>query len=267
MLDYYLKSWNLERDGETLITHSSQLLPVIYEQSRAMLKIAISEEERLGAKLMVWWKGMGVAPVLRHDDRALLMERAVDNDSLVQKVQCGLDDESSEIICAVAARLHGKKENPPELLPLKIWFRGLDTAALKRGGIFQKAQAMAHELLSSQQDIAVLHGDLHHGNILNFGEKGWLAIDPKNVYGERGYDFANLFCNPSSEIALTPGRFQKQLQIVADAASLDRARLLKWIFAYCGLSAAWSIEDGESPQLALDIAEIAVRELSTGTGS
>lgn len=264
LFDAYLKRWNLEQNGEPLITHSSQLLPVLYKQTPAMLKIAVSEEERLGAKLMVWWEGRGAASVLMHDDRALLMEMG--NDSLVRMVQSGLDDESSRIICAVAARLHSKRENPPELLPLKTWFRELETVALKEGGIFQKAQAIAWELLSSPQDIVVLHGDLHHGNILNFGDRGWLAIDPKHIYGERGYDFANLFCNPCSAIAVQPERFQKQLHIVADAANLDKIRLLKWIFAYCGLSAAWSIADGEAPQLALDVAGIAEKELAK-TGS
>jgi hypothetical protein len=41
-----------------------------------------------------------------------------------------------------------------------------------------------------------LHGDIHHDNILDFGRRGWLAIDPKRLFGERGFDYANLFCNP-----------------------------------------------------------------------
>jgi aminoglycoside/hydroxyurea antibiotic resistance kinase len=46
----------------------------------------------------------------------------------------------------------------------------------------------------------VLHGDLHHGNVLDFGLRGWLAIDPKGLLGERGFDFANIFTNPISPI-------------------------------------------------------------------
>lgn len=118
------------------------------------------------------------------------------------------------------------------------------------------------ELLDSEQDIVVLHGDLHHGNILNFQDKGWLAIDPKHIKGERTYDFANLFCNPDSHIALQRGRFQKQLHIVSEYAGLNRIRLLKWIVAYAGLSAAWSMEEGDSPELALAVAEMAAVELS-----
>jgi streptomycin 6-kinase len=47
---------------------------------------------------------------------------------------------------------------------------------------------------------------------------------------------------------------------VAEAAGLDRDRLLRWILAYSGLSAAWSLEDGQDPALALAVAGIAAAE-------
>ena len=108
----------------------------------------------------------------------------------------------------------------------------------------------------------MLHGDLHHNNILHFENRGWLAIDPKHVQGERGYDFANLFCNPDKKVALRPGRFQKQLEIVRNGAQLDKKRLLQWILAYSSLSASWHLEDGSSAELALAIAEMALQELA-----
>jgi streptomycin 6-kinase len=258
----FLKRWNLTADGEPIITHSSQLLPVSYQGNKTMLKIALSEEERCGAKLMVWWNGEGAARVFIHDDNALLMERAMEAHSLVEKAHHGYDDEATQIICSVAAKLHSKKDNPPVLLSLKTWFKGLETAAIQNGGIFSQALIVANELLSAPQDIVVLHGDLHHGNILNFGERGWLAIDPKHIRGERGYDFANIFCNPDADIALLPGRLMRQVHVVADNARLEKTRLLQWILAYAGLSAAWSLEDGDSPDLALAIAEIAACELA-----
>lgn len=44
--------------------------------------------------------------------------------------------------------------------------------------------------------VAALHGNLHHDNALNFRARGWLALDPKQLVGERGVDFANIFTNP-----------------------------------------------------------------------
>ncbi len=137
---------------------------------------------------MIWWNGEGAARVWRHEENAILMERADGNDSLSEKSRQGFDDEASQIICSVAAKLHAKKDNPPTLVPLKIWFQSLEIASSKLGGIFNQAFITANELLMSPQDIVVLHGDLHHGNILDFGKRSWLAIDPKHISGERGFD-------------------------------------------------------------------------------
>lgn len=261
MIHDYLNRWHLIPDGEPIMTHSSELLPVRYQGIKAMLKIAVSKEERGGAKLMVWWNGEGAAPILRYDENALLMERAISSNALVVKAKTGFDDEASQILCSVAAKLHSKKDNPPQLLSINSWFKSLEVAALTNGGIYSKALNIAVELLATPQEIVILHGDLHHANVLDFGDRGWLAIDPKHITGERGYDFANIFCNPDKDVALQPGRLLQQVQVVAAHARLDKKRLLKWIVAYAGLSASWSLEDGDSAELALAVAEIALCEL------
>jgi len=91
----------------------------------------------------------------------------------------------------------------------------------------------------------------------------WLAIDPKGLLGERGFDFANIFCNPDGPIATAPGRLKRQIDVVASAAALEHRRLLKWVLAYAGLSAAWSLGEGERPNLALAVAAQAAAALST----
>lgn len=253
----YLISWELAPDGEPFVTLTSQLLPVRYNGTPAMLKIALSDEERNGGGLMVWWHGQGAAKILAHNGDALLMERAMGKESLVTMAK-QQDDEASRILCRVASQLHTPRNKPlpPTLVPLNHWFKGLDKAAIQYGGLFKQAAETAQHLLKSPQDIVVLHGDIHYGNILDFDVQGWLAIDPKGLIGERGFDFANIFCNPDREIATKPGRLEQQVTLVSEIAGLDRSRLMQWIFAYAGLSAAWHLEDGSDPQLAIDIAKI-----------
>lgn len=122
----------------------------------------------------------------------------------------------------------------------------------------------ARELLASERDVVPLHGDIHHGNILDFGRRGWLAIDPKPLIGDRGFDYANLFCNPEAAIAIAPGRLARQVGAVVEAAGLERLRLLKWIMAYAGLSAAWFLGDGEwePAKTPLGVADLAAAELA-----
>ncbi|MGC5204369.1 aminoglycoside phosphotransferase family protein, partial [Klebsiella pneumoniae] len=78
------------------------------------------------------------------------------------------------------------------------------------------------------------------------GERGWLAIDPKGLSGERTFDFVNILRNPDGVVALAPGRLEHQAEVLAAAASVDRRRLLDWTLAFAGLSAAWHIIDGEA---------------------
>lgn len=68
-------------------------------------------------------------------------------------------------------------------------------AAKKYGGILTQCACVATELLASSPSWVVLHG-IHYGNVLDFKERGWLAIDSQRVIGECGFDYANLFCNP-----------------------------------------------------------------------
>ena len=265
MYDDHLERWRLIPDGAPLVTHSSHLLPVMHGGVPAMLKIAREDEERRGPDLMIWWNGDGAARVLARHGDAVLLERATGHRSLARMAREGRDDEASRIICDVAARLHAPRQQAlPELIPLQRWFVELEPAAAKHGGILAQAAAVARELLDQPREICALHGDLHHDNVLDFGARGWLAIDPKRLIGERGFDFANIFRNPDLDIARAAGRLARQATIIAEAAQLERARLLRWIFAYAGLSAAWILGDGDDPILDLTIAEIAAAELAAG---
>lgn len=259
--------WGLLEDGLPFRTHTSVLQRVRTPNGAlAFLKVALCEEERRGVALLRWWSGEGAVRVLAHDHNTVLLECACRGQSLTKMSQTGEDDEASRIICAVAARLHSRKttdlpELMPQLMPLSQCFQSLVVAAALNGGIFQELSAIADSLLATPQQVAVLHGDLHHGNVLDAGERGWLCIDPKGYIGERGFDYANIFCNPDYLTATQPECFERRVTVVAEAARLERQRLLSWIAAWAGLSAAWHLEDGGNADTALAVAALALRTL------
>ncbi|HXV01800.1 MAG TPA: aminoglycoside phosphotransferase family protein, partial [Caulobacteraceae bacterium] len=211
-----MKRWRLKPDGEAFVSlFGSTLAPVRFEGAAAMLKIAHGEEERRGAAIMAWWAGEGAARVLAWADPALLLERAEGTRSLGAMARGGADDESMRILCRAAAALHAPRPGrpPASLVPLDVWFRALPESAAKRGGIFQNAWTMAEGLLASPRDETPLHGDLHHDNVLDFGPRGWLAIDPKGLMGERGFDYANMVCNPDIATAGAKGALTRRARI------------------------------------------------------
>jgi streptomycin 6-kinase len=258
----WLVRWKLVPDGEAIATPSSLLLPVRHRGQPAMLKIVREEEERRGGRLMAWWNGDGAARVLAQDEQALLLERATGPRSLATMVAAGDDDEASRILCATAARLHAPRRGPPpELAPLSGWFEALSPAAGIHGGLLAQADAAARDLLAVPREVVTLHGDIHHGNVLDAGAVGWVAIDPKGLLGERTFDFTNILRNPDAATALAPGRFGRQVDLLADAAALDRQRLLKWTLAFAGLSAAWHLAGHEPADLDFAVAGLAAAAL------
>lgn len=265
VFDDYIQEWELTPDGDPIVTPGSRLLPVRQGAAPAMLKVASDAEEKFGGLLMAYWDGDGAARVLAQKGDALLLERAEGTTSLADLSRNGRDDEATRIICRTVARLHEPRTKPlPDLIPLTHWFRELAPAAAIHGGLLATSAAIAHDLLRSQQDIGVLHGDIHHDNILDFGDRGWLAIDPKRLTGDRCFDYANIFANPDLADPSRPvaaSLFERRLQLVSEIAGLERRRLLQWIMAWCGLSSAWFISEGQSPETDFEIAALAVAEL------
>ena len=266
----WLTRWRLTPDGDAFTTRfGSRLAPVrTADGAAAMLKIAGHPEEARGGLLMAWWAGDGAAKVLAHEGDAILLERLEDGRSLAAMALGGQDDEATKVLCACAAKLHTPRAAPPpaSLVPLDVWFAALFDAAPREGGVFARAEPIARTLLAQPREPVVLHGDLHHdnvleGGVLDGGSRGWLAIDPKGLIGERGFDYANLFRNPTIELALAPGRMQRQIEVVTRAADIEPQRLLQWIVTYAALGAAWSLQSGHDPAPGLAIAEMAERLL------
>ncbi|MEJ3404267.1 aminoglycoside phosphotransferase family protein [Rathayibacter sp. YIM 133350] len=259
----WLQRWRLRVDGDILTTASSTLIPVVTEGgTAAMLKLSHSEEEERGAALLAAWNGAGAVPVLRLHGEALLEQRATGSRSLVRLVESGNDDDATRILCSTVATLHAAsttvtdaarnqglplarstREATLDLVPLRRWFRELFRHADDLGALHREAAGWAAELLAAPQDEVALHGDIHHGNVLDFGEQGWLAIDPKGLLGERAFDYCNLFCNPSHATALP--LVERRFALVTELAGLDARRFARWVVAWCALSSTWFTIDGD----------------------
>lgn len=254
-----MREWHLNPDGDVIRTFASDVYPVRFQGRAAMLKVSRIEEEARGHLLMVWLDGDGAARVYRHEGDALLMERLLGTPNLTEMVQAGDDDAATRILVRAAQGVHRDRPAPwPELPELRTWFRSLEVAAAG-GGDYAAAWDVARALLDDPADVRPLHGDIHHGNVLWSPERGWVVIDPKGLIGDPGYDYANMLCNPSVETALAPGRLERQVDVIVRARGPARPRLLAWLQAYAGLSAAWTLEGGDAAHAArtLEVSRLA----------
>jgi len=112
--------------------------------------------------------------------------------------------------------------------------------------LVEVAEARFAELIGSMAEPVLLHGDLHHENILTAERQPWLALDPKGLVGEPAYEVGALLRNPMPQLLAEPQPervLARRVYQLAEELGFDRERLLGWGVAQAVLSAWWSFED------------------------
>ena len=249
-LNHYLRLWNL-RDPELLAqTPTSHVYTVMRSGERVVLKLLtpIGVEDESGAVVALrYFDGQGAVRLLAHDDRAHLLEYAGDEE-LARMVSRGDDLAAAVVIAGVLNKLHRPQPDvpTPQLQTLRQRFRSLFSTAAQdeaagEESIYVRGARVAQHLLANPQDKCVLHGDIQHHNIRLHPVRGWLAYDPKGLYGERSYDAANTLCNPANarDRVLSEERLLQVSQVLADKMGVHVGRLRAFVFAYACLSASW----------------------------
>jgi streptomycin 6-kinase len=215
------------------------------------------ETEKLG---LIYFDGHGAIELLDHHKKynALLLEQAVPGTTLKSLYP----DQAEFVIEAYADVM---KELYLKSLSTKIkfahiadWLNSIDnlTANHIPAAILAKALSLKNKLLASINQVTVLHGDLHHDNVLKRGNH-WVAIDPKVVIGDPEFDAAAFdFIHESELDSVNDIRklFEMRADYLAQKGNLDVERLKDWTFVRLILSAAWSVEDKGDPTRAIKLA-------------
>jgi streptomycin 6-kinase len=297
-VDAAVEQWDLVRDGELIVTPSSHLLPVTYRGRAAMLKVPLVHEEALGGRLLAAWRGVGCAAVFAGDEHSVVLERAVGGRDLTSLTRAGNDLGAIAVLGSVLAVLHGAVAAPAsgdvvavrattaldtggvlaELPSLDEWFRALlTTEAASLGALtddpasaafLARGRTLARRLLddTTAADTVVLHGDLHHENVLEFAPGDWRAIDPKGIVGHRAFDATAMLANPDRATAQDPRLLEQRVELLRHSLGVDRSTILEWSVARSALSAVWSLEDGlaEDARDSIAVGLLAERALRTG---
>ncbi len=238
----YRDLWRLAPKGDAFETPSSYLQAVRLGDRPAMLKLPKTDDEAHGPLALEYFAGRGAVTLLARSGMAHVTERAIDGHDLVA-MSAADDDGALSIICDVLGKLHAPRAGMrPTLTPLRTRFRTLFRMRSDHE-LFERAAALAEMLLADPHDERVLHGDMHHENVVFDATRGWLAIDPKGVFGERLYDYANALINPMGR-ACEPGRLERQAAIVSERTGAPLVRVLQFTAAHAALGTAWWIEDG-----------------------
>jgi streptomycin 6-kinase len=247
----YFDLWSLTPDGGEIVTPRARLFPVRRDGQPAMLKVLSPLSDETDAPLVLaHFAGRGAVGVLAAAERAVLLGRAVPGTPLTELVAGGRDDEATAVIADIAANVH-HGEPPEGFIGVEDWADGFRRQR-QRGphpllppAMLDRAEDLYRDLAASQGRRFLLHGDLHHENIL-MGERGWLVIDPKGVVGEPAFEVVMSLGNPHQlwPFAADHKVMARRVAIFSERLALDHDRILSWAFAQMVLCACWHIEDG-----------------------
>lgn len=220
--------------------------------SEAVLKIALplnNPEIFNEARFLEIADGESAAKLFELDEsrRAILLERLMPGENL--KEDCRENEiEAVEIAIPILRELIKMPPERHSFRTLEEWFNNFFTKAPKTNfpTEFQNKARRIYEQLSSNSKKYLIHGDFHHENILSAKRKPFLAIDPKGIIGEIGYETA-VFLNNHLWWLTGQQDLREKLDTAvrrfSEAFEITPADLNKWAYVQMILSAWWTFED------------------------
>jgi len=237
--------------AEILETASSFVAFGTRRGAEVVLKIAkqVGDEWRSGEVLRAF-AGNGTVRVYEFDFGAVLLERLRPGTQLLSLVLQGEDDHASLILANLMSQMagHPAPDSCPTVWDWSAAFERYLNSGDKRipEELVSEARIRYRTLAASPQNETLLHGDLHHYNVLFDAKRGWVAIDPKGVVGEIEYEVGAILRNPVQlpELFNSVATIERRVHRFVKQLRLNRGRVIAWAFAQAVLSAIWDVEDG-----------------------
>lgn len=243
----FLNRWRLHPDGQPMHGVCALVLPVTRDAdgTPAVLKLQLLDEESAGEPLALRaWHGDGAVRLLDHDEPTgtLLLERLNPARTLAHRPV----HEAVEVMAGLLAHLHATPA-PPGLRTLGAVTQGMldQTPHLLPHIPDPRTRRIVADCAAAVREVAgdpgdrLLHWDLHDENVLAADRADWLAIDPKPLAGDPGFDLW-----PALDNRYDPDDVLWRFDAMTAVMGLDRDRARAWTLGRVLQNALWDIEDG-----------------------
>lgn len=264
LLDQCCEIWDLEIEGLLPNLSMNCLVWVFWKPRRRRAVLKLCKEESYELRALRCLNPRYTVELLAHERKigALLLHWANPGTPL-RELHRDNDMKATEVAAQVMAGLSGTT-HPDAQFPslgqiMRINLeRGLaDTVMSPR---IPDALALLEHLESSAPQSVLLHGDLHHDNIVFDQAQGWICIDPKGLIGDPAYEAARLLCNPLGEFGQRPmgaEMMTRRVETISTITGFERERVAAWGLLDCLSLASWSqVTGGEMTSHTLACADL-----------
>ncbi|MEK4327878.1 aminoglycoside phosphotransferase family protein [Paenibacillus sp. FSL R7-0297] len=164
------------------------------------------------------------------------------------------DAMATDIFCQVFHRLHLPVPTGSVYPSMKQYFAAIEryrerfddgnaAAPLPESWVENAEECLVYLIMTTTENL-LLHGDLHHDNILRQGEKQWVVIDPKGIIGDIHFDTIQYLLNYMDRGGDREQVLRGRIALMADRLGLDPRRIAMWGVVRGVLEACWTIEGG-----------------------
>ena len=261
------KKWSIKASAPFELSYN-YVTPVLRsDDTPAVLKIGFPRDREFQTEIdaLDAYAGRGAVKLLQADKKnaVILIDQVIPGTPLSTVKD---DDEATRIIASVIRTLVRPLPEKNKFIIISEWTRAI-ADFLKNPPkdspiplqLVKKANATFEELITSSSEPVLIHGDLHHDNILRSDTQGWTAIDPKGIAAEREYETATMLRNPYNRLRNTPELaeiLRKRIQILSAELNFDPDRIRKWGFAQSVLSSVWNDANVKGSEHSIMIAKI-----------
>jgi streptomycin 6-kinase len=180
---------------------------------------------------------------------------------LIERISPGVNLKSEKnhstqikIASEVIANLAIPVEEDHNLPSYSYWLNKAFSRAREEDKIVQKmhslmdsAERMYREIEASDRPKILLHGDLHHYNILQDHNGEWKAIDPKGVIGQACMDCARFMENQLDMVQYEEQKkyLDEMITVFSTTFKESKQTIATCLFIDYVLSTCWTFEDGK----------------------
>jgi streptomycin 6-kinase len=251
LAEEFLHRWELRLDGHPMHGVTALVLPVVRpDGTPAVLKLQLLDAESEGEPVALrLWDGDGAVRLLAHDaaTHTMLLER-LDHTRMLSRLP------GTREAVLVIARLLAHLTSTPAPAGMRR-LGDIAQAMLDRTPqalecipdtdtrrLVADCAAAVREVVHEPGD-RLLHWDLHDENVLASDRAPWLAIDPKPLAGDPGFELW-----PAIHNRFDADEIRWRFDAMTDVLGLDRARARAWTLGRLLQNTLWDVEDGRPPE-------------------